>query len=544
MVDAKTIEVMYTSLWRGYKDYKFSQLRSALKEYDVPDLDNLKLNLKSDREALLKIAEKFLMDALNSVESDYPDIPLTYGWQFEGVDDSKDCFLYPTTPLACDVLNGQCCELPAKSISKSTVSDKSCAQTRAEQGQEVAGSSFPPANEAVNHCKKVFIQSNKSKSTVSNKGFGQIKSIQVKAAVIPLPYIGDVVAYCPDNKDAKWLDLDDLTEQLEVAFSPELEKVKVYQVKPMNGKYKSQARRAIRIQDSIKIVDLASNLGNKKARKLYNDMVGHGMQEVGIKGAVMIDGVVIPHDEDGNLLKQYAIDTGEHALLIDNWLLIENWQEYDKNTDTPDYGSLPMLINLMVASIANRKHSEVKRYAAIEFLEWIYPSLELDNLVRQEAFVEALGKDEELYVTLCQDMLSEVRKQAVINVFKLPECFHICDEIKSIVDAKSSKDPSIKLINNWLHPLSETKEGIVDTNGEPYCNTWQFASMCVGAATGRAPATNSQAATGMMLDLGVIDSRDSVALERAKSDDSIYLQLLGAVKEAMDSRVESAFGDK
>ena len=109
MVNVKNIEKIYTSLWRSEKEYKFSQLRAVLKEHNVTDLDSLKLNLKSDREALLKIAEKFLMDALNigngfvaqSSENDYPDIPLTYAWQFvhasayEGVDGGKDCCLYP-----------------------------------------------------------------------------------------------------------------------------------------------------------------------------------------------------------------------------------------------------------------------------------------------------------------------------------------------------------------------------------------------------------------------------------------------------------------
>ncbi len=179
MVDVKVIEKIYTSLWRGEKEYKFSQLRVALKEHNVTDLSSLKLNLKSDREAFLKIAEKFLMDALNigndsasqSVESEYPDIPLTCAWQFvhasayEGIDDSKDCFLHPITPLTCDILSGQCCELP--------VSNKGCAQTFTSQKQEVTEPSLFPANEAVNHYEKVSIQPNRSKLTVSNKGFSQ-----------------------------------------------------------------------------------------------------------------------------------------------------------------------------------------------------------------------------------------------------------------------------------------------------------------------------------------------------------------------------------
>ena len=309
MVDVKTIEAMYTSLWRGYKDYKFSQLRSALKEYDVTDLDSLRLNIKTDREALLKIAEKFLMDALNvgdnSQENKYPDIPLTYEWQFEGIENSKDCFLHPTTPLTCDVLSGQYCELP--------VLNKSCPQTVVGQKRIVDEPSLFSANEVANQSEKFSIQSNRSESTVSNKGFDEIKPIQ---------------------------------------------------------------------------------------------------------------------------------------------------------TDDCDYTDLPMVINLVVASIGNRKQSKISRREAVGLLQQLCPFF---NDIRQlENLSEALQQDDELYRVLCKDMLSEVRKQALINFFELPDFIRECTEVKSIVEARGSKDPSIKLINDWLHPLSEVKEDIPGTEGRPY----------------------------------------------------------------------------
>lgn len=410
MVDVKNIEKIYASLWRGEKEYKFSQLRAALKEHNVTDLGSLKLNLKSNREALLKISEKFLMDALNigngsvsqSVESDYPDIPLTYAWQFEGVDDSKDCFLYPMTPLTCDILSGQCCELP--------VSNKGCAQTFTSQKQEVTEPSLFPANEAVNHYEKVSIQSNRSKSTVSNKGFGEIKSIQVKSA--------------------------------------------------------------------------------------------------------------LPN------------------LLIDNWLLAENYLKYSIERDDGDYTDLPMVINLVVASVFNRKQSKISRREAIKLLQQLCPFF--NDIRRLENLPGIFRQDNEFYSVLCKYILSEARKQALTNPFEFPGFIRECTEVKSIIEARVNKIPRIKLINGWLHPLSEVKNNIPGAEGQSYCNVWQFASLIVGAATRRCPDADadSSSATRILVDFDVIDSENSVTLVQAKSNDAIYLQLVGSMKEAFEMDIE------
>lgn len=538
MVDVKTIEKMYTSLWRGYKDYRFSQLRSALREYNVTDLDSLKLNLKGDREALLKIAEKFLMNALdsgvhgvrdnNSQENDYPNIPLTYGWQFEGVDDSKDCFLYPTTPLTCDVLSGQCCEL---SMVTNNVYD--------DPGNVAATIVF--GDPIVSQPNKVSIQLNRSKSTVSNKGFGQIKPIQVKSAVIPMPYIGDIAGYHPENQKSVWLDLDDLTENLEVAFSPEIEEVKTYAVLPINGKYKDQTRRAIEIESSTKIVKQACELGNWNAKKLYQEMIEHGTKELRIKDAVLVDGRVIPRDAEGNLLEEFAFDTTLPNLLLDNWLLAENYLSYSPETDDGDKSNLPFVVNLVMASISRRRDVklasfEIKRYEAIGLLRQIYPEF-CDNVL-VEKLSRAMQRDDELYRDSCQEILFEVRKKAIITPYTMPDFIKECSEVRSIIESKTNKDPSITLINGWLHPLSEVSEGIPGTDGEPYCNAWQFASMIVGAATGRCPNADSDSAIRILIDFDVIESESSVALEQAKSDDAIYLQLVGAMKEAFEVDIE------
>ena len=499
-INLNVIRAMFHSLAAGEKIYKFSELRDLLAKENV-DVSGFNLRRKADQQALLSVAEKCIYDlereervqidiqefedAVNN-ESDYPDIPLTYAWQFEGVDDSKDCFLHPMTPLTCDVLGGQFCKLP-----------------------------------------------------VSNKGSGQIKPIQVESAVIPLPYVGEVVGYRLDSREAKWLDLDDLTDALEVAFSPKLENVEIHQVKPISGKYRNQIRRAIRVEESTKVIERASDLGNERSVKLYHDMVGHGMREAGVKGAVVFaprarpkDGRVIPHDADGNLIEELAFDTTVPNLLVDGWLLVENYLKYSTERDDGDYTNLPMVINLVVASIANRKQSKISRREAVGLLQQLCPFF--NDIGQLENLSEALRQDDEIYRVLCKDMLSEARKQALTNPFELPDFIKECTEVKSMIEARASKDPNIKLINDWLHPLSEVKEDIPGTEGQPYCNAWQFASLIVGAATRRCPNTDAHGAITILVDFDVIESEKSVEIEQAKSDDAVYLQLVNAMKEAFD----------
>lgn len=728
---------------RGKKIYKFSELRDSIAKENV-DVSGFNLRRKADQQALLSVAEKCIYDlerenriqadiqefedVVNN-ESDYPDIPLTYGWQFEGVDNSEDCFLYPTTPLTCDVLSGQCCDLsmvtknvydnsgevagtivfgdpivghivPESNRDKpidisatlvrklrrcaydvnsersrscgarvqrvdkksdnfytpQTILDRvvqclgvidldPCADPKKiipaqnhytfdgdglskewhgkifmnppyskpalwvdklqqEYEQErlteaiallpastdtkwlspllrsnlccfwkgrirfIDGATYQPAKHSARESHvlvywgsrferfidsfqdvasfpnvQVFknIQSNRSKTAVSNKGFGQIKPIQVKSASIPMPYIGEIVGYHPNNQKSAWLDLDDLTENLEVSFSPELEKVKVQTVKPSNGKYKGQIRRAIRVEASTKIIKLACDLGNWKAQKLYHEMITHCTKEAGIKDAVLVNGRIIPRDESGNFLEDLAFDTTIPNLLIDDWLLVENYLKHDSEADVSDVTDLEMLVNLLVASVSGRKESIIKRCAAIEFFQGLYPSSNIDEINQLERFLSDLQTDDELYRILCLDMVSEIRKQSLIDPLKLPKQIRECTEIKEIIVSKASKNPNVRLINNWLHRAAETHKGIPGTNGEAHCNTWQFASMVCGAATGRAPNTNTEAGLQMMIDLNVISFPNSTALQRAKVDDSIYLQLLGAVKEAMDLKVQEAF---
>lgn len=292
-INLNVIRAMFHSLAAGEKIYKFSELRDLLAKENI-DVSNFNLRRKADQQALLSVAEKYIYDSERNDEpesqSQYPDIPFIYAWQLEGVDGSKDCFLHPTTPLTCDVLSGQYCEL--------VVSNKGCSQAVTGQKQTVDEPSLFPAN----HGEKFSIQSNRSKPTVPNKGINEIKPIQVKGA--------------------------------------------------------------------------------------------------------------LPN------------------LLIDNWLLAENYLRYSTERDDGDYTDLPMVINLVVASIANRKQSKISRREAVGLLQQLCQFF--NDIGQLENLSEALRQDDELYRVLCKDMLSEARRQALTNPFELPDFIRECTEVKSI----------------------------------------------------------------------------------------------------------------
>ncbi len=62
MVDLKTVRDIYQSLRSGDNQSDFSQLQEALRKAGV-DVENFDLTLKNDQQALLCVAEKFLLDS-------------------------------------------------------------------------------------------------------------------------------------------------------------------------------------------------------------------------------------------------------------------------------------------------------------------------------------------------------------------------------------------------------------------------------------------------------------------------------------------------
>ena len=110
MVDSKTVRDIYKSLNSGEKKFEFSQLREALREASI-DVENFNLEQNNDQQALLCVAEKFLLDAQQEGGATEFDESLVHASAYEGVGDSENIFLYPMTSLTCNILNGQRCSL-------------------------------------------------------------------------------------------------------------------------------------------------------------------------------------------------------------------------------------------------------------------------------------------------------------------------------------------------------------------------------------------------------------------------------------------------
>ena len=62
MNDSKAVQDIYQSLKAGENKFNFSQLQEALRESGV-DVENFNLERNHDQQALLCVAEKFLLDS-------------------------------------------------------------------------------------------------------------------------------------------------------------------------------------------------------------------------------------------------------------------------------------------------------------------------------------------------------------------------------------------------------------------------------------------------------------------------------------------------
>lgn len=62
MVDSKTVRDIYRSLKAGENKFDFSRLQEVLRKAGI-DVENFDLSLKNDQQALLCVAEKFLLDS-------------------------------------------------------------------------------------------------------------------------------------------------------------------------------------------------------------------------------------------------------------------------------------------------------------------------------------------------------------------------------------------------------------------------------------------------------------------------------------------------
>ena len=139
---------------------------------------------------------------------------------------------------------------------------------------------------------------------------GFAKVIAVESKPLPLP-IGQTVAYRDGRTGDIFTDLDHATELLGVAFLPEEEGVTVTLVRPKNGKFKGQVRRAILPGDLNEIIQTAAEQGDEVAEQFKQDLVLEGMRKMGMTGAIIEDGILIPVKEDGTRMMDFAVPIGD-----------------------------------------------------------------------------------------------------------------------------------------------------------------------------------------------------------------------------------------
>lgn len=140
------------------------------------------------------------------------------------------------------------------------------------------------------------------------QGFAKVISVESKPLSLP---IGETVAYRDGRTGEIYTDLDHATELLGVGFLPEEERVTVTLVRPMNGKFKGQVRRAIIPADMNEIIVIAAKQGDEIAEQFKQDLVLEGMRKLGMVGAIIEDGVLIPVKTDGSRMMDYAIPIGD-----------------------------------------------------------------------------------------------------------------------------------------------------------------------------------------------------------------------------------------
>jgi hypothetical protein len=139
------------------------------------------------------------------------------------------------------------------------------------------------------------------------KGFGtQSGKLPVEARKLNT-LVGEIHIYLHRISNLKLGDLDSVIELLGIAYLPQ----KVWIVIPDSGIFKGQKRRAVKFDTLTEMIRQASEFGNQKAQDFHRELVLDGMKLAGIKDAVVVNGQLIPRNENDELMYQFAVDISD-----------------------------------------------------------------------------------------------------------------------------------------------------------------------------------------------------------------------------------------
>ncbi len=237
----------------------------------------------------------------------------------------------------------------------------------------------------------------------------------------------------------------------------------------------------------------------------------------------------------------------QQAELIDGWLLPEVKHSFFKKEQKINVRDLKAALCFLLGTITSRKDKKQakKRFLADNNafvrhqIDLCVPIAEIDGNFTKGCVetINWLGKSDRKYIEYIEK-LYKLSENLVKSGEEIPVIVRETEDCKRWQqEAGIMLSPEVCLINDWMHPLSESTEYVAAFDG-PGMNEWMAASMICGIATGRLKdedADNS-VATCNLIKWGILEIETAtIELEVAKMLDSSYLNLVSKAKEYFGS---------
>lgn len=235
-------------------------------------------------------------------------------------------------------------------------------------------------------------------------------------------------------------------------------------------------------------------------------------------------------------------------LLIKGWLIPENRKYYRFKSGNINIESLSMTFNMWLAMASMRFNPKDSNRAIKNQESALTLIVELDNELmsnpsKSGEWFSKIKADDQYYINYHHHLLNLVKK--VISKgehSKLNGAIQNTWEYKQWMEEAGHIFVTQQLLDNWMHPLSEISEAETSEGVKETFNTWMFASLMCGAATGRSDNGNKETCIARLMQLGVLVPEDcKTRLEMSQILDSEYLKLISDCKNALDQKIDAAF---
>jgi hypothetical protein len=236
-------------------------------------------------------------------------------------------------------------------------------------------------------------------------------------------------------------------------------------------------------------------------------------------------------------------------LLIKGWLIPENRKHYKFKSNNVNIESLSMTLNMWLAMASLRFKSENPSKAIKNQESALALIVELDNELMRDKEKDGYWyikiKNDDRYFVDYHRRLINLVKEAINQGehSRLNGAIQNTWEYKQWMEEAGHILVTQQLLDSWMHPLSEISEASTSEGVKETFNTWMFASLMCGAATGRSDNGNKETCIARLMQLGVLAPEDcKTRLEMSQILDSEYLKLISDCKNALDQKIDAAIG--